>query len=194
MPKLHMRRTLLVFLGLLFASPVIAQTRPDLSGTWALPPDAPLRPDGKPMAASSLGPQFTIKQDPATITVSRVLGGQTVYITHPLDGSETRSAVPGRLCQADVSYLWTTVWREDAVVVTQVGSLPAGAEKMTPMGVKTTLRSTGPDALNVEITFHYPGDEPVTRSTRYVRTGPPAAIPATPTPPPVQATISQLAW
>ena len=177
------------------ALPAIAQTRPDLSGTWSLPPDAPLGPDGKPIAAASLGGQFTIKQDTATITVSRILGAQTVYITHPLDGSEARSVVPGRLCQADVSYLWTAVWDEDAIVVKQVGSLPAGAEKMTPMGVKTALRPTGPDGLNVEITFQNPGmAEPITRTTRYVRTGPPAAIPAPTGAASVQAKISQLAW
>jgi hypothetical protein len=188
------RTALLALLTFTIATPAIAQRRPDLSGTWSLPPDAPLGANGKPIA-SSLGPQFTIKQDAATITLSRLLGPQTVYITHPLDGSETRSSVPGRLCQADVSYLWTTVWEDGAVVVTQVGSLPAGAEKMTPMGVKTALRPAGPDALNVEITFQNPGmAEPVTRTTRYVRSGPPAAIPAPPAAAPVQATISQLAW
>jgi hypothetical protein len=185
----------LFVLGLLIVAPAMAQSRPDLSGTWTLPADAPLGTDGRPIAASSLGPQFTIKQDPATITLSRILGAQTVHITHPLDGSEIGSAVPGRLCQADVSYLWTAAWEKDAVVVTQVGSLPAGAEKMTPMGVKTTLRPTGPDALNVQITFQNPGMvEPITRSTRYVRTGPPATIPAPPAAAPVQAKISQLAW
>ena len=188
------RMALLVVLGPLIAGPVIAQTGLDLSGTWSLPPDAPLAPNGKPIA-SSLGPQFSIKQDRATITLSRMLGAQTVHITHPLDGSQTRSSVPGRLCEADVSYIWTGAREDAAVVLTQVGSLPAGAEKMTPMGVKTALRPAGPDALSVEITFQNPGmAEPVTRTTRYVRTGPPAAIPAPPVAAPVQAKISQLAW
>ena len=191
-----MQIAILSFLAFALAAlPAIAQTRPDLSGTWALPSDAPPGPDGKPIAASSLGPQFTIKQDAAAITLSRILGAQTVYITHPLDGSEARSVVPGRLCQADVSYVWTAVWEDNAAVVTQVGSLPAGAEKMTPMGVKTALRPTGPDALDVEITFQNPGmAEPITRTTRYVRTGPPAAIPAPPAAAPVQAKIPQVAW
>src|SRR5688500_11416176 len=71
-----------------------AQGRPDFSGTWSLPPDAPLAPNGKPAPAPGFGPSIDIHHDARAITISRMIGGQTLHVVHPLDGSESRSRTP----------------------------------------------------------------------------------------------------
>lgn len=164
-----------------------AQTRPDLSGTWSLPADAPViqngKParNGKPAPAPGYGAQINIVQTKDTITVSRMMGSQTLHTVHPLDGSETRSAVAGRLCEAEVSYVWKAEWKDNAVALTQVGAWPAGATAMTPMELQTVLRQPAADTLLVELTFRNAGmTEPQTRTTKYVRTGAAAAVPTEP--------------
>nr|MBA3637839.1 hypothetical protein [Acidobacteriota bacterium] len=86
-------------LGLISAAPCAeAQSRPDFSGTWSLPADAPLHASGKPAPAPGYGAQINIVLTGDTITVSRIMNGQTFHVVHRLDGSETRSVVAGRLC------------------------------------------------------------------------------------------------
>lgn len=172
-----------------------AQTRPDFSGTWSLPADAPLLQTGKPAPAPGYGTQINIVQTRDTITVSRLMGAQTLHVVHPLDGSESRSAAGGRLCEAEVSYAWKAEWTADAVALTQVGAWPAGATAMTPMELRTVLRQPAPDTLMVELTFRNAGmTEAQTRTTRYVRTGPPVEVPAAVAAPVTKARIDQLAW
>jgi hypothetical protein len=179
---------------LALAAPASAQSVPDLSGTWSLPPDAPLSPNGKPMPAPGFGPQINIRQDASSITISKVMGGQTVHVVHPLDGSESRSRTPGRLCEGDSQSIWTAIRDNDAIHTTLVGALPAGAASPAKMNVRTTFRLAAPDTLVVELTFQNPGmAAPQTRSTTYKRTGPPSEVPA-PAAAPMPAKISQLEW
>lgn len=191
-----MRIAFVALLGIAIVTrSVEAQTRPDFSGTWSLPADAPLLANGKPAPAPGFGSQINIVQTKDTITVSRVMGGQTVHIAHPLDGSETRSNVSGRLCEADVSYVWRAEWKDNAVALNQLGAWPAGATAMTPMELGTVLRQPAPDTLLVELTFRNAGmTEPQTRSTKYVRTGAAAAVPPPTAGAPTKARIDQLAW
>jgi hypothetical protein len=72
-----------------------AQQRPDFSGTWTLAADTA---SGKPTPAPGFGPTINIVQDTSSITISKMMGGGTVHVTHSLDGRETRSRTPGRLC------------------------------------------------------------------------------------------------
>ena len=179
---------------LVLAVPAAAQSPADFSGTWSLPADAPLGPTGKPMPAPGFGPQINIRQDASSVTISRIIGGQTVHVVHPLDGSESRSRTPGRLCEADSHSIWTATRESGAILTTLTGALPAGAASPTKMSVKTAFRLAAPDTMTVELTFQNPGmAEPQTRTTTYKRTGPAAELPAAaaaPTP----AKLAQLEW
>ena len=189
------RSIVFALLALVAAASAQAQTRRDFSGTWSLPADAPLLPSGKPAPAPGYGAQINIVQTKDAITVSRVMAGGTVHVTHPLDGSETRSAVHGRLCEAEVSYVWKAEWKEDAIALTQVGAWPSGATAMTPMELQTVLRQPAPGTLLLELTFRNTGmTEPQTRTTKYLRTGPAGDVPAAPAAPLARAKIDQLAW
>jgi hypothetical protein len=172
-----------------------AQSRPDFSGTWSLPAEAPLLANGKPAPAPGYGALINIVHARDTITISRIVGGQTLHTVHPIDGSETRTAVSGRVCEAEVNYVWRAEWKESALALTQVGAWRAGATAMTTIELQTILRQPAADTLLVELNVRNAGTtERQTRSTRYVRTGPPAAVPAAAASPVAKAKIDQLAW
>lgn len=170
------------------------QPPPDLSGRWTLPPDAPLGPAGKPIPAPGFGPEINILQTPTGVTISKFMGGQTVHVLHPLDGSESRSVTPGRLCEGDQQSIWTASMQDGALQTTLVGAVPPGASAPTTMNVKTAFKLSSPGTLLVEVTFQNPGmSAPQTRSITYTRAGPPAAPPsaaAAPTP----GRLTQLEW
>ena len=181
-------------LVLVLAVPAAAQSPADFSGTWTLPADAPLGPSGKPMPAPGFGSRINIRQDAASITISKMMGGQPVHVVHPLDGSESRSRTPGRLCEGDSHSIWTATREKDTIVTTLVDALPPGAASPTKMNVKTAFRLTAPDTMSVELTFQNPGmAEPQTRSTTYRKTGPPSEVPS-PAAAPLPAKIAQLDW
>jgi hypothetical protein len=171
-----------------------AQDRPNFAGTWTVPADAPLGPNGKPVGAAGFGPQITIWHEGNTFTVTRVFSGGSVAVTHALDGSETRSRTPGRLCEGDSESLWTAGWQDNAVVTTLIGALPAGAATPTKMDVKATFRAQSADTMILELTFRTArSTEPRVVTTTYKKSGPP---PAPPTPPSAvtPATISRVEW
>ena len=180
---------------LLFTASAAAQSSGDFSGTWSLPPDAPLSPSGKPMPAPGFGPQINIRQDAGSVTIAKMIGGQTVHVVHPLDGSESRSRTPGRLCEGDSQSIWTATRQDNTIQTAMVGSLPAGATTPTKSNVKTAFKLTSPDTMVVELTFQTAAmAEPQTRSTTYKKTGPPTEVPPPPAAPAVRATIAQLEW
>ena len=190
-------RYVLVPLVLLAAWPSLAaaQQRPDFSGTWTLPPDAPVGPSGKPLVAPGYGPTINIRQDASSVTVSRTMGASTVHVTHPLDGTESRSRTPGRLCEGDSHAIWTAAWQDDALLTTMVGSLPPGAAEPIKMAVKSTFRLQSADTMAVAVTFQNAGmTEPRTVTATYKKTGPPVDVPAPAAVSPVQAKIAQLDW
>ena len=187
-----------LFMTILLAVPMPAlaspQQTPDLSGTWSLPADAPLAPNGKPAVAPGFGPTINIRQDATTVTIAKAMGGQTVHVVHPLDGSESRSRSPGRLCEGDAQSIWTAGWQSDALVTTLVGALPPGAASATKMDVRTEFRLQAPDTLAVATTFRNPGmTEPRTVTTVYRKSGPAAAIPTSPAAP-LAASIADVGW
>lgn len=175
-------------------APAFAQGRPDFSGTWTLPSDAPLAANGKPAVAPGFGSTIDIRQDGSSITISRVMGGHTVHVTHPLDGSETRTRTPGRLCEGDAGSVWTAGWQANDIVMALTGSIPPGSSAITKMDVKTALKLQAPDAMVIETTFRNPNmKEPRTITTLYKKSGPPAD-PPTPVATPLKAPIGQVEW
>jgi hypothetical protein len=172
-----------------------ALQHPDLSGTWTIPPDAPLAANGRPATAPGFGPTINIRHAVDTITISKMLGGATVHVTHTLDASESRSRTPGRLCEGDSESLWTASWQGDAVSTTFLGSRPAGASTATRTEVKAVFRLQTPDTLVIETTLPAAGGrEPRTVTTTYRKSGPPVDVTAPSPAPQVQATIAQLEW
>ena len=176
-------------------STAAAQDRPNFSGTWTLPADAPLGPTGKPAGAPGFGPQITIWHEGNNFTVTRVFPAGSVVVTHSLDGVETRSRAPGRLCEGDSESVWTAGWQDNAVVTTLVGAIPAGATAATKMDVKAAFRAPAADTMAVELTFRTAGSaEPRVVTTTYRKSGPaegqPTARVTTGTP----ATLAQIEW
>lgn len=167
----------------------------EFSGRWTLPADAPLSPSGKPMPAPGFGAEITIIQDAKRVTISRMTGGQTVHVVHPLDGSESRSVTPGRLCAGDSQSIWTATLEDRALITTLVGSVPPGATAPTSMNVKTAFRLQTSDTMTVEVTFQNPGmTSPQTRTTIYKKAGPPSPLPAGPAAAPLPANLTQMEW
>ena len=196
-----MRRTavLALLVSLTLPAAVQGQTssdagKPDLSGTWILSPDAPLAPNGKPVPAPGFGASISIHQTREAITISRMLNGTTVHVQHALDGSETTTRAPGRLCMGESRTVWTAGWEDGAFVTRLTGMIAAGATTLTPSAVTTAFRLDSPDTLAVDVSVRSAGSgEPRTTSRRYRRTGP-AAAPPEAKPALLQATIAQAAW
>jgi hypothetical protein len=189
--RIHLAVMMMYFISM---APAALQ-RPDFSGTWALPPDAPLAPNGKPAAAPGFGATINIRQDANAITISKMMGGVTVHVTHPLDGVESRSRTPGRLCEGDSESVWTASWQGDALLTTFLGSRLAGAATATKTEVKALFRLQTPDTMVIETTLPAAGGrEPRTLTTTYRKAGPPTEAPAPAPAPAAPAKISQLEW
>ncbi|MBA2258599.1 MAG: hypothetical protein H0W18_06865, partial [Acidobacteria bacterium] len=162
---------------------------------WTLPADAAVGPRGKPAVAPGFGSQITIWHDGNTFTVTRVFSAGGVAVTHSLDGVETRSRTPGRLCEGDSQSVWTAAWQDNAVVTTLIGAIPPGATAPTKMDVKATFRAPAADTLTVELTFRTTGSaEPRVVSTTYKKIGPAAAQPVAAVTAATPATLSQIEW
>lgn len=177
------------------ATAVSAQGRPNLSGTWtAARPgsDHGLTPA---TPAPVWGAQFTLEQDGAALSVHRTftgLGAATIRYT--LDGSETRSRMPGRLCQPDSGAVWTATWDGAALVVTMVGVIPPSG-KLAKADVKSTLRLETADTLRVDVAVRAAGQaEPRLTSTLYQKTTAAAPAPASASAVAAKATIAQVGW
>ena len=187
-------RIALTLFTIVSLSSLPASQRPDFSGTWTLPPDAPLSPSGQPATAPGFGPTINIRQDANAITISKMIGGASVHVTHPVDGTESRSRTPGLLCEGDSETRWTATWEGDALLTTFLGSQLPGASAPTKTEVKALFRLHAADTMVIETTLPAAGGrQPRTLRTTYRKTGPPIEAP----PPPVRSTaarISQLEW
>jgi hypothetical protein len=169
------------------------QDRPDLSGTWvaAQDPAAAAAPTAKP-PAPVYGPQFSITHQGQNLTLVRTFAGGPATINYVLDGSETTSRMPGRLCEPDSGAIWRATADGQAVTLAMIGAVPANG-KQIKMDVSSTLRLESADSLRVEVTARVAGQTaPRVTSTLYKKTGPPATPAAAATK--TRATISQVEW
>jgi Domain of unknown function (DUF6265) len=184
----------LLGVGMLFtaSATALAQDRPDFSGTWTAVSDAAATtPTGKP-APPVYGAQFTIVHQGQTLTLNRTFTGGPATIAYALDGSETTSRMPGRLCEPDSGATWTASWDGSALILAMVGAMPPSGKPLK-MDVKSTLRLESSDTLRVELAARTATQTaPRVTTSLYKKTGPPPAPPAA-----VQkthATIAQVAW
>jgi len=171
----------------ILVSPAAARQKPDFSGTWIASNDS-----GKP-GPQALGQEFTLRQDGSTLSLTRSFAGATGTIRYVLDGSETTSRVPGRLCEPDSGATWTASWDGPTIAIAMVGVTPPNG-KPTKADVRTTLRLDAPDTMRVEAVARVAGQPtPRTATTIYKRTGAAPAAAASLVQP-ARATMEQVAW
>lgn len=184
-------RTMIVGVMLLAASGT-TQERPGFSGTWTAQIDTSLRP--VPVAA--YGPEFTLDHKDRTLTVQRLFTGLPTTINHVLDGSETTSRIPGRLCLPDSGATWTATRDGNAIAIRMVNTIPHGGGQPVPVDIRSVLQLEDSDTLRVAVTSQQANQPPRTSTTVYKRKAT-ASSPAVPAAPPIQkakATLSQLPW
>jgi hypothetical protein len=177
---------------ILLAAAAAGQERPNLSGTWTAQIDTSLRP--VPVAA--YGPEFTLDHKDRALTVQRLFGGLTATINYVLDGSETTSRLPGRVCLPDSGATWTATRDANAIVIRMVNTIPHGAGQPVPVDIKSVLQLEDANTLRVSVTSTQANQPPRTTTTVYKKTPAPTST-AAPTAPPIQkakATLSQLPW
>ena len=168
-----------------------AQQRPDFSGIWVAAADSTTAP-GRP-APQALGPQFTLVLQDSSLTLTRAFAGTTGTIRYALDGSETTSRMPGRVCEPDSGATWTASWDGSGLVIAMIGVTPANG-KSIKADVRTTMRLEARDTMRVEAVARMAGQAaPRTTTTIYKRTGPAPAIAAAAAPG-AKATMAQVAW
>jgi Domain of unknown function (DUF6265) len=178
---------------LLCALAAAAQDRPDFSGTWVASSDSTaVNAAGKPLPPV-WGAQFTIEHQGSALTLRRTFTGGPAVIAYTLDGSETTSRMPGRLCEADSGATWTANWNGQAVMIAMLGALPAN-NKPVKMDVKTTLRLESADTLRVEVAAKVANQpEPRVSSSLYKRDAGAAAKIEKPASG-AKASLAQVAW
>jgi hypothetical protein len=92
-----MQRTSSIIVILIVATAaLVAQKKPDFSGSWTLDPSRSEMGGGGPGGGGpGRGPggggpsKLVVKQTDATLTIEREMGGETVTQTYKLDGSES---------------------------------------------------------------------------------------------------------
>jgi hypothetical protein len=87
MKRAHATLLMTLAIGILLAAFTAAQT-PDFSGKWALVPDPAAQGPG-----GGLGQSAVIKQDAATITVTRTTQMGEITTVYKLDGSESKNTL-----------------------------------------------------------------------------------------------------
>ena len=184
-------RSLIVGVILLAVSGA-AQERPGFSGTWTAQIDTSLRP--VPVAA--YGPEFTLDHKDRALTVHRLFSGLPTTINYVLDGSETTSRIPGRLCLPDSGATWTATRDGNAIAIRMVNTLPHGGGQPVPVDIKSVLQLEDSDTLRVSVTSQQANQPPRTSTTVYKKKATSSGT-AVPTAPPIQkakATLAQLPW
>ena len=114
-----------------------AQDRPNMSGTWS----AQVDPAARPAPILVYGPEFTVDHKAQAFAVQRVIGGMKATIPHVLDGTETTSRMPGRLCMPDSGAAWTAAWEGNAISIRMIRTTSTRSTTRTIPAQDETARS-----------------------------------------------------
>lgn len=167
--------------------------RPDLSGTWTAV--AGQSPATLPAAPSPIfGARFALAIGDGAVTITRPAGENSLVSLVPLDGTRTSTKAPGRLCEGERTLHETAVWEGDALVVTVVGSTPAGGTEAVTANLRSIFRLESPDRIVVEGTITQQGER---RQVGYVYQRSTETLPPPRAPHVVRgvpATIAQAVW
>jgi len=146
-----MRHIIRLFSGCIItivgASALAAGQAPDLSATWVATKDVPASLPAAPSAV--FGERFSLAVADSEVTMMRPVRGSSLVTRHPLDGTEVRTAVPGRQCMGDGTTVASMARVADGLTYTFISNIPAGGTP-TLSGVKYTFRLQSPDVLVVE--------------------------------------------
>ena len=166
--------------------------RPDLSGTWVATTDAPQGVAAAPSAV--FGPRFAIKQDAASVTLTRMGRDGAFPVTLPLDGRELRWRAAGRVCDADSERIETIAVEGNGLAYTLVGTTPPGGGPVRAANAKYLIAPAGADTITVQGTMVQQGERKAVATVYKRSTEPmPAAAPLETFKGPA-ADISQAAW
>ncbi|HUF22560.1 MAG TPA: hypothetical protein VMN81_00410 [Vicinamibacterales bacterium] len=125
-------------LAVLFTAGMMAQAKPDFSGTWTLDPDKSVMGGGggRPGGGGG-GRQGGMGGGPLTITVagqkmsiSRTMGqsGNTQTTVYMLDGSASKNTTPGRQGGEPTEVTYTSKWNGAKLVTTITNPMRTSTE------------------------------------------------------------------
>jgi hypothetical protein len=178
--------------SLLVATQADAQSKPDFSGIWTASTDAPASVGAAPSPV--MGAKFELKHGGDNLTMIRIVRDVASSVQYTLDNREIRSRVPAPLCMGQSESIETAAWDGASVVLTIVGSQPAGATAPTKLNVRRVLRLEAPDRLVVEGTIGA-AEAARTVATVYKRSTEALTAPeAKSISPKVAAKIGQVGW
>ncbi len=145
-------------LAVLFTAGVLAQAKPDFSGTWTLDPEKSVMGGGRQGGGQRGGGMgaapLTITVEGNKMSIARTMGqsGNTMTTVYLLDGTVSKNSQPGRQGGEPVEITYTSKWDGAKLVTTIVN--PRGTSTETrwieadgTMVVETTR--TGPDGTPV---------------------------------------------
>ncbi|HEX6324046.1 MAG TPA: hypothetical protein VFZ36_10000 [Vicinamibacterales bacterium] len=162
-----MKRALFTgILAVLFTAGMMAQAKPDFSGTWTLDPEKSVMPQGRGAgmgggrAGGMGGGPITITVEGQKMSISRTMGqsGNTVTTVYMLDGTASKNTMAGRGGAEPVEVVYTSKWN-GAKLVTTIAN---------PRGTSTETRWIEADGtMVVETTRTNPQGEAVTSKQVY---------------------------
>jgi hypothetical protein len=155
-------------LAVLFTAGLMAQARPDFSGTWTLDPDKSVMPQGRG-AGQGGGRQGGMGGGPLTITVegqkmsiSRTAGqsGNTITTVYMLDGTDSKNQVTmGRGGEGGpVEVVYKSKWDGNKLVTTITNQMGSSTETRWidadgTMVVETTRTNQQGEAITTKLVF-----------------------------------------
>jgi hypothetical protein len=156
-------------LSSLIVSVVLAQKRPDFSGTWTFSRVKSLQPgpNGQVVLAALLGDEFTVKQDATSLSLSIKAGTVQASAVYKLDGSESRNLSPAGPGQPDIEVISKATWEGDKLVVNSTSTSPVDG-RPTQIVTKRVMWIEKDGSLILERTGTPADQIPQTRSV-YVR-------------------------
>ena len=141
-----------------------------------------------------MGARFELKHDRDILTMMRIVRDVATSVQYTLDNREIRSRVPAPLCMGQAESIETAAWDGSSIVLTIVGSMPAGATTPNKLSVRRVLRLEAPDRLVVEGTMGA-AETAKTVGTVYKRSTETLSAPEPKSiAPKVKATIGQMGW
>ena len=187
------------FVGLLISAaatgasaPRAEAQQPALTGTWVATRDTPATVAVAPSAV--FGERFGITLSANELSLARLLRGASLITVLPLNGTEVRTAIPGRSCMGDGAIVASLTRTGDAFTYTQA-TIQAGAAQPSA-APKYILRLESPDRLVVESSMRTSAQAAPTQvGTVYQRSTDPMPVPPpSPAVRGVAADISSMSW
>ena len=129
---------------------VAGQQPPDFSGTWRATKTAPAGREAAPTPV--FGEVFGLRHRGQTLDLIRPVRGREHALVHvvPLDGSEQRQVIPGRMCLGDTGSIVKASWNGQAIDYTLVSAIAPGGTPGAAINLVYTFRREGADRLAIE--------------------------------------------